>query len=106
MGFFLLWLVAAIVVGVIASGKGRSGFGWFVLGVLISPLLAGILALVVSSKKPEREPISVSDGTGRKCPMCAEMVRAEAVKCRFCGADLQPQPELSADDAATLKYGG
>lgn len=31
---------------------------------------------------------SVDDGTGRKCQMCAEIVRAEAIKCRFCGADL------------------
>jgi hypothetical protein len=26
----------------------------------------------------------------RKCPTCAEMVRKEAIKCRFCHADLAP----------------
>ena len=44
----LFWVVGAIVVGIVANNKGRSGFGWFVLGLLISPLLAGLLVLAVS----------------------------------------------------------
>ena len=45
--FFLLWVGFAIVVGVVASNKGRSGFGWFVLALLISPLLAGLIVLAM-----------------------------------------------------------
>ena len=45
---FLFWSVGAIIVGIVASNKGRSGFGWFVLGLLISPLLSGLLVLAVS----------------------------------------------------------
>lgn len=30
------------------------------------------------------------DFTQRKCPYCAELVKAEAVKCRFCGEKLDP----------------
>ena len=48
MGF---WLMASIVVGIIASGKGRSFLGWTLLATLISPLLAGLLILVSGSKK-------------------------------------------------------
>ncbi|MGH6875935.1 MAG: hypothetical protein ACREHV_01010 [Rhizomicrobium sp.] len=43
----LIWLVLAIVVGGAASGRGRSGFGWFLLAVLISPLIAGVLIAVL-----------------------------------------------------------
>lgn len=88
MGMVLFWLIAAAVVGVIASNRGRSGFGWFILACLISPLLAGILVLVLRSKVADLTQPSVADGTGRKCPTCAETVRAEAVKCRFCGSEL------------------
>jgi hypothetical protein len=30
--------------------------------------------------------------TERTCPWCAETIKAAAVVCRFCGRDVQPQP--------------
>jgi hypothetical protein len=33
--------------GVVANNKGRSGVGWFFLAFLISPLIAGIIVLVI-----------------------------------------------------------
>jgi hypothetical protein len=50
MEFLLIWTVLAIVVGIVASNKGRSGFGWFLLSMLISPLLSGLLVLAMSRK--------------------------------------------------------
>jgi phage shock protein PspC (stress-responsive transcriptional regulator) len=34
-------------------------------------------------------PIPGSEGTQKRCPWCAEWIRAEAVKCRFCGSVLE-----------------
>ena len=34
-------------VGVVASKRGRNGFGWFFLAVFISPLIAGLLLLAM-----------------------------------------------------------
>jgi hypothetical protein len=93
MELFLFWIVGAFIVGVIATNKGRSGFGWFLLSLIVSPILTGILVLVMASKVAGAAAPKLEDGTGRKCPSCAEIVRAEAVKCRFCGTDLPPQPK-------------
>jgi peptidoglycan/LPS O-acetylase OafA/YrhL len=43
----LLWLGIAIVIGVGAKGRGRSGFGWFLLAIFLSPLVAGLLLVVL-----------------------------------------------------------
>jgi len=40
-----IWVFFAVVIGYAAFRRGRSGFGWFLLGILISPLLAGFLLL-------------------------------------------------------------
>jgi hypothetical protein len=42
----LLWFVLAVVVGVAASHRGRSGGGWFFLALILSPLI-GFLILAV-----------------------------------------------------------
>ena len=50
-GVFLLSLVFSGLVGFSASKKGRSGGGWFILSVLISPILSGICLLIAGEKK-------------------------------------------------------
>lgn len=42
----IIWVVLAVVVGVAAHERGRSGFSWFLVAVIISPLIAGILLVI------------------------------------------------------------
>jgi hypothetical protein len=47
------WIAFAVVVGVAAASRGRNGFGWFVLALLISPLIALLLVLVMQNRRSD-----------------------------------------------------
>jgi tetratricopeptide (TPR) repeat protein len=84
IGIAFLWLVLSIVAGIIASGKGRFGFGYFLIAVFLSPLVGIILAAALPSLKPDLEK-KAEIARSRPCPHCGEMIKFAAVVCRFCG---------------------
>ena len=43
MLLLIVWLAFAVLVGTAANARGRSGLGWFVLAMLLSPLVAGVI---------------------------------------------------------------
>ncbi len=74
---FIVALVFGVVSSVIAHNKGRNSLGWFIAGLLVGPF-----ALVVASLPPV-----VREGQFKKCPRCAEIIRAEATRCRHCAVE-------------------
>lgn len=87
MELFLFWVICGIAAAAVASSKGRSGFGWFVLGIFLGPF-----ALLMVGFMPKLEPEKINQDT-RKCPFCAEFIKPEAKVCKHCGRDL---PEEAA----------
>jgi hypothetical protein len=47
------WIACAVVVGVAASTRGRVGYGWFLLSLVISPLIVGPLVLALPRQYAE-----------------------------------------------------
>jgi hypothetical protein len=90
-------LVVMIVIGAIvavitakdASKRGMNEFGWGV-GVFLAMIVFLPLYLIV--RKPLLPEVieqqQLESGNGRKCPFCAEIIKAEAHVCRFCGREL------------------
>ena len=50
MELFILWIAFSIMAAYVASNKGRSGFGWFMLSLCLSPLIGFIGALIAKPK--------------------------------------------------------
>ena len=53
MEIFVFWLLLALAVAIAAGSRGRNGFGWFILSVLLSPLIGLILVLVLPNIRQE-----------------------------------------------------
>ena len=81
--WILGWIFLSVLVGSFASLKKRSGVGWFFLSLIISPLI-GFLILLVAGQPAD---------TLKKCPRCAEEVKAEALICRYCNYEFPHEKE-------------
>ena len=78
----LLWsAVGGVCCWLLAETRGRDRTQWAVFGVLGGFVALGILALM----RPDEEGL-LAQGRMKRCGACAELIRPEALRCRYCGA--------------------
>lgn len=106
MTFALIYILLALIPAAVASGRGHSGFGMFLVSLLLSPLIGLALALFMKPKAAEDEARARKglSRTHRVCPHCAEVVRRDATTCKHCGKPLPAPPPLGKDYAAIAAY--
>jgi hypothetical protein len=66
----LAWIGFAIAVGIHGGRRGRTGLGWFVDSVAISPPLAWLLLIALRDRSPEFDH-GLARAHLRKCLYCA-----------------------------------
>lgn len=100
-------VVSAIACNVIADARGVSSRRWLLLGFLFNFLAVLFVSIALPNEQKKAEDGFI-EGTHKKCNYCAEIVKAEAVKCRYCHSPLEtkepPQEEPNnsqTDDSQT-----
>lgn len=84
----ILWLIFSIIIGSVASSKGRSGIGFFFVSLILSPLVGLIIVLIIQPNQSTVEQKTLEAGHHKRCSQCGELVKAEASLCKHCHTQL------------------
>ncbi|MCL5028859.1 MAG: zinc ribbon domain-containing protein, partial [Bacteroidetes bacterium] len=83
----ILSLVIGIITNLVAIRKNRNQYAWFFIGFFFG--LIGLIASLIVPKLHINSKNKYSNASNnvfeKKCPDCAEIIKAEAKMCRFCG---------------------
>jgi RNA polymerase subunit RPABC4/transcription elongation factor Spt4 len=95
MEYLVVWVAVSVVAAWYAKQKGRNPGAWLLIGLLLHVFALVLLWFLnpLGIDDAKSQEIARKFGVSaryRKCPQCAELIQREAVKCRFCQAQLEP----------------
>lgn len=100
LGMLIATIVCGTITAVVAARKGRSPVIWFFFGVTIF-IIALPAALLMKSTVQAASPAKGE----KKCPACAEVIKAEARICKHCKTELATATNGKPSSARGAKAG-
>lgn len=98
------YLVVAHFTGKIAEQKGH-GYSNFFIFSLFLPLFALLIAGFLGENKAVTRTQSLGEVGNKMCPFCAEVIKSEAVFCRFCNKELTNKVSSTKDQNQNSSLG-
>ena len=93
-------LLYALLVAKWADYWGRNAILYFILSLLLSPIIASIILLITGKKDGGKNK--------KKCPRCAEYIQSDAIVCHHCGHEFelnQEGPGLVQIESTSINWG-
>ena len=88
MEYVVAWIVLTVLVALWNHARGNSFAVGFLLSLLLSPLIGFIIVAITKVNRAKLEKRGLKSGKMKKCSTCSRPIRADASKCRFCGANV------------------
>lgn len=102
MEYFLFWVAFSIAVGMFAgTRRNRSGFGWFILAMIISPLLAGIFVAILKERSAQNIKLASSGGRSLFVPTVVVLASMIIVLVGIIAARVDPASNHAANASVT-----
>ena len=80
----LIWVLLSAAVGGYSRSKGTGFWFGFILSLALSPLIGAIIVALWRPSTAFLEQRALAAGELKKCPACAELIKADATKCKHC----------------------
>lgn len=87
---FVAWFWLAYVIGKAAERRGRSYWAFYLLSLLVSPVIMGIIVASLRAEVNEPHDRGIEDPESGlvECPFCAETIKVKALICKHCGKEV------------------
>ena len=84
----IIWLIIPLLIAKAAKERGRSFGGFLFLSILFSPIIGGLVLLLMGRNEDEVKRMKLESGTSKNCPYCANVIDSNARICMFCHKEL------------------
>jgi len=83
----LAWFLLSFVVASYGKPKGHSYLIILVGSLIVSPIIMGLLVLLMKGDSAKM----LENSGQKKCGSCGELIKVEAIICRYCHTKIKPE---------------